>query len=270
MKKLTLALVCLVSIALFASCKKDNKVENPEPSIAVIAQDGYLADGDTINLDQVYKYGFNMASNTETNKELKSLIININGIEKSIDLSGTSCSYIDTVSFSFEKNREVIDSAAFISATVMDVDGKYASAIITLKANIEFDAPLTVTDFTWNRHGGDDATGLAEYGLKWESNLKDVFAQIKPMTGFDLYEFDAAAWNNITTEAAKALFFAAYSEIDGITVFNKVSAMSSHNDLNYVIGTYNKTTGETHLMHITKSEVSSFKGTDVKIFGQAK
>ena len=271
MKKFALALLCIVSVAFFASCSKDNKVENPEPSIAVIAQDGYLADGDTINLDQVYKYGFNMASNTETNKELKSLIININGTEKSIDLSGTSCSYIDSVSFSFEENREVIDSAAFISATVMDVDGKYASAIITLKANIEFDAPLTVTDFTWNRHGGDDATGLAEYGLEWKSNLKDVFAQIKPMDGYTLYELNSEDWTNTQTINEKTLLLTnVATEGQSIPVFNKISAFTPASNLDYVLATINFTTYDAHILHITSSEVTSFKGTDVKIFGQAK
>ena len=40
MKKLALALVCLVSVAFFASC--DPTVEHPEPTIALLTGEGYI------------------------------------------------------------------------------------------------------------------------------------------------------------------------------------------------------------------------------------
>ena len=271
MKKFALALLCIVSVAFFASCKKDNKVENPEPSIAVITEQGYVADGDTVNMGQQVYFGFTMASNTETQKELKSLIVTAGLTEwANIDLTGkTSFNYTDSISYTLDSLTREIVSQDVITAIVTDVDGKIATATITL--NINYDDPqLVATDFTWNRHGGDDATGLAEYGLEWNSNAKEIFAQIKPMAGYTLYEFEPATWDLITTENEKNDCFSALAELPSIAVFNKVSAFASHDDLDYVIGTVEQATGKAYLMHITKNVVSTFKGTDVTIYGQAK
>ena len=68
MKKLALALMCLVSVAFFASCTQP--VENPEPSIAVVTGENYIYDGQTIDLGVNYNLGFRVASNSQTMKEL--------------------------------------------------------------------------------------------------------------------------------------------------------------------------------------------------------
>ena len=52
MKKLALALVCLVSVAFFASC--DPEITNPEPTIAVITGENYVYDGQTIDVNTDY------------------------------------------------------------------------------------------------------------------------------------------------------------------------------------------------------------------------
>ena len=70
MKKLALALVCLVSVAFFASCNEP--VANPEPSIAVMTGENYIFDGQTIDLYKDYNLGFRVASNSQTQKELAS------------------------------------------------------------------------------------------------------------------------------------------------------------------------------------------------------
>ena len=144
-----------------------------------------------------------------------------------------------------------------------DVAGQTASATIKIALNKE--TALVATDFSWNRHGGTAATGLEEFGLQWTSNTKDVFANIRPLDGAVLYEFDPSVWEATTTEAEKAALFS--EQQIGIAVFNKVSCDASH-DYDFVIGTtYN---GVNHLIHITRGEVHVFKGTDVTITGQAK
>lgn len=269
MKKFALALLCIVSVAFFASCSKDDDPKNPSISVYAPTTE-FVQDGATVDLlaDSI-KFGFQMASNADSQKELASLrvVIAVDTIETewaNLPLSGTTFTYTDSFSFSA---KEIICDAV-ITATVTDADNNTATASITLHVN---DPELEVTDFEWYRHGGDDATGLAEYGLEWKSNLKDVFAQIKPMNGYTLYELNSEDWINTQTINGKTLLLTnVATEGQSIPVFNKISAFTPASNLDYVLATINFTTYDAHILHITSSEVTSFKGTDVKIFGQAK
>ena len=68
MKKLALALVCFASVAFFASCQQE--ITNPEPTISVITDEGFVKNGDVIDVEQTIVYGFQMASNSQPKKEL--------------------------------------------------------------------------------------------------------------------------------------------------------------------------------------------------------
>lgn len=244
-------------------------VEDPRPSISVIEAFGFVADGDTVNFGQSAKFGFKMFSNNETQSELKSLTLWINDEPLAeINLSDNSYSYVDSVYF--EIGKEIIGEAV-IKATVSDADGYRATASITLYINFD-DPQLVETDFIWERRGAAYATGLEEFGLEWTANYKDICAQIKPMDGYSLYEFSPEIWSTITTENEKAYFFlTAVENIPSISVFNKVSIMDSHDNLDFVIGTINQETGETHLLHITSCVVEAANyGLMITITGQAK
>ena len=268
MKKLALALVCFVSVAFFASCSQE--VTNPEPSIAVMTGEDFMYDGQTINLFQDYSLGFRAAANSQTKKELATFTLvgkvydmednEIFVADTALAISGTEYVYQETWSFG---SRELIAKVAFI-ATVTDVDGKSNSTTI----NVTIDKPaidLVEEDFTWFRHGGNDATGLEEYGLEWTGNGKEVFAIIKPVEGATLYSFPAETWNEVTTDVENAAIF---SEALSVLDFRGVSAWYTKT-YDYVIGTlYND---EYHLIHITKGVVdSSTAGTDITITGQSK
>lgn len=269
MKKLVLALVCFVGVAFFASCDPD-VVLNPEPSIAILAEEGYLADGDVIDMEVEYPYGFRVASNAETQVELSNLTIVCNGSTLcDTTISGTEFVYRGTIYFTnADDSRDVFD--AEIIATVTDANGKTNKASIKLGVNEA--VLLTVTDFTWNRHGGQAATGgLEELGLEWKLNaLKEIYAVITPMEGATMYRFDEGVrdvWNNTVTVADKATLFGDET-LTPITELKEVSCTAPEKEYDIVIGTvYN---GETHLIHITKSTVFTFKGTDVTITGQVK
>lgn len=261
MKKLALALVCLVSVAFFASC--DPTITNPEPTIAILSDEGCLVGGEVIDMNVVYSYGFIATSNTQTLKELSKFVV-VCGSTTLCDtaISGTVFNYKGEIYFTNEDSRDI--TPAEIVATVTDVAGNTATA--TIKFDINEEIALVPVDFAWNRHGAAAVTGgIENYGLKWESNTKDVFANIKPMEGAVLYEFDPSVWDATTTEVEKAALFG--EQQLGIAVFNKVSCFASQN-YDYVIGTtYN---GQNHLIHITRGDVDTFKGTDVTISGQAK
>jgi len=265
MKKLALALVCLVSVAFFASC--DPTITNPEPSIAILAEEGYLTDGQVIDMDVVYPYGFIATSNPETMKELSRLVI-VCGETTLCDttISGTAFTYKGEIYFTNnDEERDIVFSAEII-ATVTDVAGNTNRASIKVDVNEEI--ALVPVDFIWNRHGAAPATGLDVFGLEWNSNTKDVFANITPKIGATLYEFEPGIWENINTEIEKAALFN-NEQLVGIETFRKVSTYYEHNDYDFVIGTtYN---GQNHLIHITANELYTFnKGTDVTIYGQYK
>ena len=273
MKKLALALVCLVSVAFFASCTPET---NPEPSIAIMTGENFVYDGQTVDVGVTYSIGFRAASNAQTGKELAKFTLNSTLYEK----DGTEFYSADTTftasgtEFVFQNHdlkfenitRELVGRAVF-TATIIDVDGK--AKFVTLSVDINQPAqPLVATDFTWTRIGSNPGTGLEELGLEWNSNAKEVFAVIKPVEGASLYGFDPEEWGKVTTDVEKAALFtegvhSVMSEFRGVSAW-------SNKDYDFVLGTvYN---GEYNLIHITRGEVDSngAAGTTVKILGQVK
>lgn len=276
MKKLALALVCLVSVAFFASCEKT--IENPEPSISVITEEGYVQNGDVVDLNQVFVYGFQMASNTETNKELKQLsvattLIDLEGNEQTseeiVALTGlTEYRFIDSIFFEME--RDVIGSVKF-TATVTDVDDKTNTATMTLSIN-QPAQPLIGTTFTWYRLG-NTITGLDEYGLAWKGNYpKDTYAKLVPQDGVKLFIFKAEDWENVKTDIDKAAFFLTAIETqETAEEYFEVNVTQANMTYDDVIGTV-MADGTCHLIHVTKShaETVTGQGTAVTITGEAK
>ena len=130
MKKLALALVCLVSVAFFASCSPEGN-----PTISVIEKDGYVKDGDVIALGEDFTFGFTMASSIETNKELSQLIVYIDDDAwDTVDLKGKKeYTYEETTYFEAKKGEIVASST--IKAIVTDVAG--ATATASFKLDIE-------------------------------------------------------------------------------------------------------------------------------------
>ena len=264
MKKLALALVCLVSVAFFASCTQE--VQNPEPSIAIYAggQD-YLFDGKVVDVNVDYPFAFKAASNAETQKDLATFKIYIDD-ELKLDsvISGKEYEFTGTFSYDFRNN--IIDQTV-IKAVVTDVAGKMNTATINLQINQPEEA-LAVGDFDWYRLGTQEQTGLAEYGLKWEQNAKETHAQIKPLDGVILYKFDSSVWDEVTYESQKVAKFS-----DGAVttaVYNNVST-STNGLYDDVIGT-RMPDGTLHLLHVTSCVIGAYQsaGYPIHIYGQAK
>jgi hypothetical protein len=276
MKKLALALVCFVSVAFFASCTPE--ITNPEPSIAIMTGENYVYDGQTIDINTEYLIGFRAAANSQTMKELASfkLVGTIYDIDDSVLSTNDSTFAISGSEYVYQKVlnfevRELIGKVS-LTASVTDVDGKVNSTTITLNINQPAVA-LEPKDFSWLRKGSEDGTGLAEYGLEWKGNGKEVFAIIKPVEGATMFAILPEDWEAVKTDVDKAAFFSdgVYSVISD---FRGVSAWNS-NDYNFVIGTlYN---GQYHMIHITHGEVQAITNaqgqqirTDITITGQSK
>jgi len=274
MKKLALALVCLVSVAFFASCTEP--VENPEPSIEVVTTEGFVQDGAVIDVlgDTTFvTFGFNVASNPDTKKMLSSLVVSVDDEQlANLSLSNQSnFTYSNVLAYTFSRDEIIGEST--ITAIVTDEAGETNTASITIKFN-QVAMDLEVKDFSWLRQGTNPGEGLAEYGLEWKSNVKEAHAIIKPVEGATLYGFSADTWDEVVTDADKLNAFTEglHTIMDD---FRGVSAWNSHDDYDFVIGTlYNN---EYHLIHITKGDVQSITNdqgqyirTDITITGQSK
>lgn len=263
MKKLALALVCLVSVAFFASCQKEAGI----PSINFVAGEGYTSTDVTVDTSSLVKIGIQASSNPTTLEPLTKLYIQILN-QDGERVGDTLIENINQNQYYCEFADKYPVGAWTIIATVHNSKDMTNECRIEITSIIT-DTPLIASTFTWNRHGGEQATGLEQFGLEWTSNGKEDFAKITPLEGVTLYEFNAEDWENINTVNQKNILFSLAMESGNeITLFNKVSAWTTH-DYNYVIGTV-MPDGTTHLMHITKGEVSTFKGTDITITGEAK
>ncbi len=117
--------------------------------------------------------------------------------------------------------------------------------------------------FEWMRNSGDPATGLDEFGLSWQINTKDVFAQITPVDNARLYILESSdyAITDINTLEARLA-----SETEA-TVYNNVS-VTTNNTYDDVIATvYN---GKTYLIHVTNCSVEVTTNTTITITGTYK
>ena len=252
MKKLALALVCLMGVAFLSSC--DPVVENPEPSIAIIAEEGYLYDGQVIEMGVSYPFGFFATSNVQTGKELAKLVITCNGdvICDSV-ISGSTFTYRDEIYFTDEEDsREIVGSAEFI-ATVTDAAGQVKKA--SFKVDVNKEDNLVVTPIEWIRANGADGTGLAEFGLQWTKNVSSRFlAVIEPIPGekVTMYSVPAEKWDEVVTATDKAALF---SDGGVATVIDDYRGINVDYTQEYDVVIATLYQNEYHLIHLTKCTV---------------
>lgn len=251
MKKLALALVCLFSVAFFASCDPED-IENPEPTIAILAEEGYLVDGSVIDMNVEYPYGFVAASNPLTMKNLTRLVV-VCGETTLCDtaISGTEFTYRGSIYFTNEDSRDLYD--AEIIATVYDEAGKTNSA--SLKLQIDEESELEASPFQWIRANGADGTGLADFGLQWTKNVSSRFAAvIEPIPGerVTMYSVPAEKWDEVTTESQLEALFSDGGVAEVIQDYRGISVDATQ-EYDVVLATlYN---GVYYLLHITKCTV---------------
>ena len=288
MKKLALALVCMFSVAFFASCTKT--IEHPEPSIAVMTGENFVTgtvdnptiiDFDDENAEN-YKYGFHVESNAETKKDLSSLIVTWEWIDEdggidsycdTIDLTGQkSYDYSDYV---FEQDRDtltIIDMT--VKAVVIDVDNQRNTATLAYKVQMVEDALIGRT-IEWVRKAdqlqGNTEQEMAAMGLKWTRNYKDeYFATIEPLNeNVIMYLCDGDDFDDIVYWSDKYAYFNDLAETaEPVENYRNITTNndSSYNDMLAVVYGDNL-----FLVHITYADIETGSyGTQITITGEAK
>ena len=285
MKKLALALVCMFSVAFFASCTKT--IEHPEPSIAVMTGEHFVTgtvdnptiiDFDDENAEN-YKYGFHVESNAETKKELASLIVtwewtdsdgNVDSFCDTIDLTGkTSYDYSDYI---FEQEKATITLYDMtVKAVVTDVDNQSNTATIAYKIQMEEVALISHT-IEWVRRGQNvlSADEMAQYGLQWTGSYKDVMATIEPLNDdVILYLCDGDDFDDIVYMSDKNTYFSNLAETtEPIQKYRNITTNhdDDYNDMLAVV--YGE---DLFLIHITYADIETGTyGTQITITGAAK
>ena len=287
MKKLALALVCMFSVAFFASCTKT--IEHPEPSIAFMTGEYFVTgtvdnptiiDFDDENAEN-YKYGFHVEYNAETKKDLSSLIVTWEWIDEdggidsycdTIDLTGQkSYDYSDYV---FEQDRDtltIIDMT--VKAVVIDVDNQRNTATLAYKVQMEEDALIGRT-IEWVRKAdqlqGNTEQEMAAMGLKWTRSHKEVFATIEPLNDdVVMYLCDGDDFDDIVYWSDKYAYFNDLAETaEPVENYRNITTNndSSYNDMLAVVYGDNL-----FLVHITYADIETGSyGTQITITGEAK
>lgn len=270
MKKLAMALACLVSVAFFASCTQ----ETPNPTISVATQEGFIQNNDVVDVPSTCVFGFNVAAELN-GKDLTKLYVTVSDGDTTmtwadLDLTALaatrSYAYVDTL----ELRRDIIGHVN-INAVVTDAAGKTATASIAIDVN-EPAQPLVSRTFTWYRLG-NTITGLDEYGLNWRGNYpRDTYAKLEPKDGVKLYIFNSEDWTNTTTDLEKAtLFNKAIETMTPAENYFNVNVTQANMTYDDVIGTV-LADGTCHLIHVTTSKATSLgtQGTEITITGEAK
>ena len=262
MKKLALALVCLVSVAFFASCTPKGN-----PTITVLQEEGYVKDGDVVTSGQEFNFGFVVASSIETSKELSTLVITIDDEEAvNENLTGTEYTYKGALTLTL--TREL--PTAEIKAVVTDAAGATATATITV--SIEESTALVETTIQWTKVG-HNAQDLSDYGLFWkETNYKTPFTHIIPAENFTMFLTDGDKYESIKTAVDLANLFTTLNEdpaVQPCTDYAKIdcNATARYNDLLIT----KDAKGGYHAIHVTGATITSeSQGTKIVIEGKAK
>jgi hypothetical protein len=214
MKKSTVTffMLCLACIALLASCKKEVKPDEPDepetpvtpvntkPSLSIINQEGYIANGDTLQCGTSYNFGFIARSNSQTNAELSSLIILIDNEERAnLELSGTEYIYNDSISFPNDYPNNRVTITAILSDTggkevsqslqvqlqKIIIEGKPSIAVIVADNFITG----TIENPTIIDYNDENAINL-KYGFHVESNAESMkeLSSLKLTWDYTFYE----------------------------------------------------------------------------------
>ena len=233
MKKLALALVCLVSVAFFASCQK----EAGNPTINFVQGEGYISTDATVEANTDFMFGIQAKSNETTQELLTKCFIQIlMGEERVYD---TLIENINQNQYNFDGGLNLPEGVYTITATVHNTADMTAECSMTITSIVSAQ-PLQVNDIEWVKTG-HNVQDLSAYGLVWKTtNYKDPFTHILPAEGCMLFACsgDGDKFANINTDLDLAAEFSRLQEMTVLpsnintTEYNKVDCNPANKDYN--------------------------------------
>ena len=264
MKNIKLIFALTMALGLmFTSCKKDDEKPDQKPTISFKGGSNYISEDATIIAGETFTIGINANANTDSGEKLTS-------VKYTITSNNTIVHEFDSVfkesSYSLDYNFTMTNAGeAKIKYVVTDKVGEKAEISLTIISEESTTDLGTSTDVLWERIGGNAATGLTEFGLKWENNLKETHAVIEKDGASKFVQLASDDWNSITTvEALQAAIEAGTDLVD----YRGIST-TTPGDYTEVIATeYN---GEYFIINLSNTLIETgTNGTTVKIFGQSK
>ena len=196
----SILLIVLVGAAL-TGCKK--KVENPKPIVTVMSQSGFVSNSKKVKPNTTLKFGFDAASNAETNQSLTKFRVFISGEPN------TNTVIFDTIfnlnnekSFHYEGEFTFVEYGRWqIVGRAFDAAGEEGSKYIDITVMME-------DSFTWKQVGHGEVEGFGDYGLIWNDTIApDTICLFPTDPTIQLLLLSATEWNSIYTEANKRVLF---------------------------------------------------------------
>jgi len=251
-----LAILAIVATGSFTSCTEDVTDSNaPTISITPSADTTNVYIGDSID----FTVSLASESGLASLKTVTSLA-GVNLTNSDLTFKGTA-SEVATVTAAVTSS--IADSAVIALTFTVTDDAKQTSAQKYIRAIKKATSLTSAKDFTWQRVGGSDATGLATFGLKWTSNSATYAIIKKDATKF--VELDAKAWSTLTNlEDLKKAVDAATD----MTQWEKVS-VTANKTYDYTLATI--ISEKYFLIHVTNSTVEvATAGSTITVGGQYK
>ena len=263
MKKLALALVCLVSVAFFASCQKEAGI----PSINFTSGENYISSDATVEALEPFMFGIQAKSNETTLEPLTKCTLQV--------FTGEDAKAVDTTividnqtQFNFDAQIALPEGVYTFVATVYNDKDMTNECRMTI-TSVVIDTPIEASAFEWYRWGNHEQHGLEEFGLYWDRNRNAI---IVPTDGTTLFTgFTKEQWDAVTTENQKAAFFQLAQEAQhAATEYTGVSTNGS-GPVEDVIGTITSD-GVCHLLYVERIQFGEFGtyGYPMTVTGLAK
>jgi len=261
-------LLLLAGAMVFTACKKDEDDPTPvdlTPVLTFIGNAGYTSADATLTVGSTFKVGVNAAENTTSKKNIETF-----KVVRTFNNTPTTVYEEDNIgsaNYTWEDDltANAIAGTERWTFTVTDKDNLVKELVL----NITTEAAVTPLGnpeaMTWERVGADPATGMAMFGLKWTSNLKEVMAQIKKDSADKFVQLTAAEWTSLTTVEELAVAVEAGTDMDTYT------GISAEVPQAYDAVLATKFNGEYFMIHLTNTTIEVLTGgTTITITGEYK
>lgn len=273
MKKLSLITLSLLGLTLLTtSCEEDGE-DAIAPTLSITEQTS-ASTGGSATIDQGSPLIFTWESR-EGDARLDRFEVSATGVNAPTNIPTSTRGndfpydvtnsdnniYVDTLVFPQGGLNTGITNYTF---TVIDKDGETTEVSYDITVEAATTALSNPQSFTWKRVGGNNATGLSQFGLEWSSNTSQS-AIVTTDAATKMVDLGSSAWTSITTQDDLGL---AITNGTGIAQYTGVSVQQS--------ATYDDVLGVSHngtdyLIHVTNGDVTSgTAGTTITITGEYK